>query len=369
MKKLKSIAIIGTRGLPARYGGFETIAECVSRELRSRGFDVYVSCETKPFKTKVFGDHNGVRLVHFPIIESIRNFSEPAMYDLLSVLWFSSRVDFILMLGTAFPLVLIPARLLGRKVFLNVDGLEWKRRKFRRPLNSLLKQFEKLSPQVANQIIVDSQLIGAYYHQNYGVIPYYVPSGVEEVQPFEPETLMKYNLSPHDYYLVVARLEPENNISLILQEFKHSRSKKKLVIVGPLKNSDYVKGLLRNNDDRVLFLGGVFETRLQRTLRYNCFAYIHGHEVGGTNPSLVEALSCRNVILAFDCQYNREVAEDAGIYFNETVGDLSGKIENLEVSQDQLAEKALLAYSLYKRKFTIEKMIDSLESLMRRFGS
>lgn len=366
MNRKKIIAILGTRGLPANYGGFETIANHLSKELSLRGIVVYVSCETKLLRPRGAESTNGAKLVYFPIIECIRNFSEPLVYDLLSVLWFSFRVDYILMLGCYFPPELILPRLLRKKVLVHVDGQEWRRRKFGRFLRFQLKQAEKLIVKVANQVIVDSPVIGEYYNKNYKIRSLYVPTGIEEIQPFEKEeakaVLMKYGLINNGYYLVIARLEPENNVDLIVNEFKKSNSKKKLAIIGPLKNNSFVKHLLENHDSRILFLGGIYEPRVQRTLRHNCFAYIHGHEVGGANPSLIEALSCGNSILAFDCPYSREVSENAAVYFKKTPDDLKIKIEALEKFQNFRND---LAYRLFKQKYTINKMVDTVEVLIK----
>ena len=369
MKRIKSIAIVGTRGLPARYGGFETIAKHSSRNLSLRGFEVYVSCETKLFKPRLPRDYDGAKLVYFPIIECIRNFSEPFLYDMLSILYFSFKVDLILMLGCYFPVSLLIPRLLGRVILVNVDGLEWKRRKFGPFLRILLKRYAGLTSKLANQVVVDSPIIGEYYKKNFGVTPAYVPNGVEEIHPIDAIDVASFNLSKNGYYLVIARLEPENNIDIIVDEFRKSKSNKKLVIVGPLLNTDFVNRLLGKEDDRIIFLGGIYDVMIQRTLRYNCFAYIHGHEVGGANPSLIEALSCGNILLVFDVIYNREVAEDAAIYFSRIPDDLKRKIDNLETTQNDLSVKASMSYSLYKKKFTVKRMVDLLEKLIRRFGT
>jgi rhamnosyltransferase len=164
--------------------------------------------------------------------------------------------------------------------------------------------------------------------------------------------------------LLIARLEPENNIDLIIDEFRKSTSKKKLVIVAPLIKTSYVKKLLESESDGISFLGGIYEPKLQRTLRYNCFAYIHGHEVGGTNPTLVEALSCHNVILALDVPFNREVAGKGAFYFTKDPGNLTAKIEMLEQKKpDQLLEVGKKGYERYIAKYSVEGMIDSSTAL------
>ena len=296
-----------------------------------------------------------MRLVYFPIIEPIRNLAEPLLYDMLSIMWFALRVDIIVMLGCYFPPALIIPKLLRKVTIVHVDGLERNRRKFGRFLRFLLKHFEGLNSKIADYIIVDSRNIGEYYRQNYRISPIYIPNGIKEIKPLQEEALSKFKISKNQYYLVIARLEPENNIDTIVKEFKKSRSNKKLIVVGPLINNDYIRELLQHREDRIIFLGGIYDPKLQRTLRHNCFAYIHGHEVGGTNPSLVEALSCNNKILALDCIYNREVAEGSALYFSKKSNDLKEKIETLE-GMDKNIPLLKDAYAIYKRKYTVEHM-------------
>jgi len=378
MMSKKTIAIIGTRGLPANYGGFETMANHLSDELAKRGFEVYVSCETQFFQPRSAKNYGGIKIVYFPIIEKIgnipvdkiRNLSEPGFYDVLSLIWSSLRADYVLMLGCYFPFPLLVPRLFGRKVLVHVDGLEWKRRKLGVFLRFQLKQFEKIIVQVANQVIVDSPAIGQYYDKNYRIKSLYWPIGVEEIKPLEgkgaEECLKRLNLHKQQYYLVIARLEPENNIDLIISEFIKSNSERDLIIVGPLKNSEFVKKLLQTRDKRVRFLGGIFDQKIQRTLRHNCYAYIHGHEVGGANPSLIEALSCDNRILALDCIYTKEVAESSAIYFSKFPDNLKSKIELVDNPEN--IKKLLLtsSYSLYLKKYTVQKMADAAEELFRK---
>lgn len=363
-----SVAIVGSRGIPAKYGGYETITQDLSIGLVKKGFKVYVTCECNGFKRNPYAVFRGVNLVYFPIINSIRNISDVLLYDALSVFWATFNADIIYMLSyTNSPLLILP-KLFRKKILINADGLEWKRRKHNKLLRFLLRTFELVSLKIANCMVVDSQALGAYYQRNYNVMPYYVPYGTNEILPLNSSSLKHYNLEPNAYYLLIARLEPENNIDLILEEFKNSNSKKKLVVVAPLNKTSYVKKLLQYKSDRILFLGGIYEPRLQRTLRHNCFAYIHGHEVGGTNPTLVEALSCRNIILALDVPFNREVAGEGAIYFSKQAGDLGGKMCLLEHNNDidDLYEAREKGYGRYKMKYSVEGMVNASATLFRK---
>jgi rhamnosyltransferase len=356
--KRPRIAILGSRGIPARYGGYETVVQELSTGLAREGFEVYVSCESRGLKMKPFGTYKGVRLIYFPVISAIRNISEVLTYDMLSVFWATFKADIIYMVGQASILTLIFPRLLRKKVVVNVDGLESSRRKFNPLLRFLLRFVETIAKKIANYIVVDSYAMGAIYGRIRNVTPVYIPNGIREIKPLDNETLRSFNIKKGEYYLVIARLIPDNNIDLIIEGLSGVNSRKKLAIVGPLDKSPYVRSLLSRKNEKILFLGGIYDQRLQRTLRHNCFAYIHGHEKGGTNPSLVEALSCRSVILALDVVFNREVAEKSALYFKKDPDDLKKKIELLEGSLER-ARLMKDAYTVYKRKYTVEIMLDA----------
>lgn len=362
------IAILGSRGIPAKYGGFETIAQELSISLAKRGFEVYVSCESAGLRSRFYGWYKGVRLLHFPMIRSIRNFADPFVYDLLSVLWSAFRVDIIYMLGYASILTLLIPKMLGKTIIVNVDGLESNRPKFSRFLRFSFRIFEKLTPKIAHYVLADSEMIAWYYRINYNISPVFVPNGggrIRQYKLYKPEALKFLNLEKGGYYLVIARLEPDNNIRLIVEAFKNSNSKLKLVVVGPLINTLYVKDLLRLRDKRTMFVGGIYEPRLQRTLRFNCFAYIHGHEMGGTNPSLLEALSSGNKILALDVPFNREVAKDSATYFKKDINDLTEKISLMERNSSQLITN-VRAQEIFNSKYSGDKAINAFVKFLRQ---
>lgn len=368
--KKPTIAIVGSRGIPASYGGFETIAQELSAGLAKEGFEVYVSCESKRVKIRPYGIYKGVRLVCFPVINALRSVSEVILYDLLSVIWATSRVDVIYMLGySSVPTLIIP-KLFGKAILVNVDGLEAARPKFSPLIRVLYRSFEKLVTKIADYIIVDSKTMGIYYRRNYGVAPIYIPNGggsTSSVKPLDSGALKAYDLEKGKFYLFIARLTPDNNIDLIIDGYKRTSSRKKLVIVGPLEKNSFVKRLLTNNDERIVFLGGVYEPRLQRTLRYNCFAYIHGHQMGGTSVSLVEAMSCGNTILALDTTCTREVAETSAIYFKKNAEDLKEKIEILEETHSTVQTNET-AYLLYKKKYSADNTVNEFIDLVNNIA-
>ena len=366
LPKQVRIAILGSRGIPAQYGGFETIAQGLSVGLASRGFKVYVSCESRKIIPESSREYHGVRLLYFPIIRSIRSFSEPFIYDLLSVLGSTLSVDVVYMLGHSSILTLLIPKMLRKIVIVNVDGLESRRAKYGKFLSFAMSSFEKITPKIATYVLADSEMIALYYRKNYNVSPVFVPNGggqIREFIPYDPEVLRIFNIEKGRYYLVIARLETDNNIRLIVEAFKNSKSKLKLVIVGPLINTLYVKELLRFKNERILFVGGVYEPRLQRTLRFNCFAYVHGHEMGGTNPSLVEALSSNNKILALDVPFNREVAGDSAIYFKKDINDLVEKFSLIEGNNNQFIDNTH-AREIFDKKYSGEKAINAFASFL-----
>ncbi len=362
--KLK-IAILGSRGIPAKYGGFESITQELSIGLANRGYKVYVACESTFFKLQPYTSYKGVILVYFPIISSIRVIGE-FLYDLLAVMWASFRVDVIYMLGYGSVVSLVFPRLIGKVVVVNVDGLEWKRRKFHPFLRSFLKCFEMITVKVANYVVVDSRNIGFHYQRNYSIESVYIPNAVREIEPRSSVALVKFNLKELEYYLVVARLEPENNIDLIIEGFKRSKSKKKLVIVGDLKKTNYISQLvqLKGKNDEIIFMGGIYDKNVLTTLRYYCYAYLHGHEVGGTNPSLLEALSSGNATLAFDVPYNKEVVVNGALYFKDH-NDLAEKICKLESDlaiREEMKKNALLRY---RWNYKVKNMVCAFEDFLK----
>jgi glycosyltransferase involved in cell wall biosynthesis len=362
------IAILGSRGIPAEYGGFETIAEELSVGLAEHGFEVYVSCESKKLLSESSGEYRGVKLLYIPIIRSVRSFSEPFIYDLLSVLRSTLIVDVIYMLGHSSVLTLLIPRMLKKTVVVNVDGIESKRSKYNSVLRFAILAFEKITPKIANYVLADSEMIALYYRKNYKISPVFVPNGggrIHEYRPLESDALRVFNIEKGSYYLVIARLEADNNIRLIVEAFKKSNSKLKLVIVGSLLKTRYVKELLRLKDERILFVGGIYEPRLQRTLRFNCFAYIHGHEMGGTNPSLVEALSSNNKILALDVPFNKEVAENSAIYFKKDISDLAEKIRLIEGDSSQSTAETY-ARKIFDRKYSGDKAINAFITFLKQ---
>jgi len=323
------IAILGTRGIPAHYGGFETFAEKLAVGLCERGFDVTVFCESG--EASGTDSYHGVKLRYVPA-PSLGPF-QTMVYDVRSLWTARKGYDLVYMLGYGAAFFCQIPRFWGTEVWINPDGLEWARAKWGLVARSYFHLMEWTSVHVANRIIADADVIAASLARRHGVLPncVVIPYGcdiVEEPPPTDP--IRVWSLFPNGYYLVVCRLEPENHVFEILQAFQKCRSDKPLIVVGNhLNDTRYVKKLRSVNDSRVRMIGTVYDRVTLSSLRYYAQGYIHGHSVGGTNPSLLEAMGCGNLIFAHDNPFNRETLGPYGIYFQDAQ-DLATAINSAE---------------------------------------
>jgi glycosyltransferase involved in cell wall biosynthesis len=324
------IAIIGSRGIPARYGGFETFAQELAPRLVRRGHAVTVYCRkgyTGPHPPRTF---EGVALRYTPYLR--RRSLETLSHEFTSVLDSLRRpFDTYYFLGTRSSPLYLLARLTGRRVVVHTDGIEWKRRKWGAVGRAYLRFAEWLAARfAADELVTDAQAMRDYYLDRYHRESWCIPYGAPVVDSADAAPLSRFGLEAGGYYLVVCRLEPENNVDRIIRGFLDSGTQRELVVVGGAKYpSAYQRSLRQMVIGRpVRLLGPVFGRELE-ALRYHAFAYLHGHEVGGTNPSLLEAMGCGNCCLALDTPFNREALADAGLFWH-TEGELSGLIATLE---------------------------------------
>jgi rhamnosyltransferase len=354
------IALIGSRGIPAEYGGAEVFAEELSGRLIRTGFKVYVTCESRRFGKD---DYHGVVRLHIPSVQG-KTITIPTLNDFLSTLYLlvkcpKIRLIYYLTPDAAFAAIL--PKLLGKKVIVNTDGIEWKRPLIRRQFFSpgwkllsvlgsgYLKLTENLAVKLANVITADSRHIKAYLeetHRTRKVI--YIPYGARElvkadISPArEKEALESYGLRQGEYYLTVGRIVAENNIHRELNGFIKAASGKTIVIVGNFNEKDrytrYLYGL-RDKDRRIRLLPPIYDKEVLGILRKNCYAYVHAYEVGGTNPSLLEQMLFGRPIIAQDNPFHRETLQDGGLYFN-TEADLAECIDNLEKGKYDLPDIA-----------------------------
>ena len=308
------VAILGTRGIPAAYGGFETFAEELSVRLVEKGIESFVYCERRAGGEEI---HRGVNLRY----AQFKKQGNQLRYYLHGLRWASGFADIILNAGTGGALF-YKIRKSSRQVLItNMDGLEHKRGKWPFWARWFLHLSERLSVKYSDFLIADSQAIGKYLTGKYPdhknkirVISY----GASAAAGKDDMVLTEMGLDKGQYFLVVARLEPENNIDIIIEGFLRSRSRHKLVIVGAVMNNKYCKSLLRRSNESIIFAGGIFDKERLATLRHHARAYLHGHSVGGTNPSLLESMAQGSLCICHDNPFNREVTNNDQYYFTDS---------------------------------------------------
>jgi len=353
------IAIVGTRGIPARYGGFETLADELSRRLVERGHQVTVYCR-KPFTSPddVF-DHR-IRRIILPTI-SDKHF-DTLFHSFLSVLHvIRTDVEVMLICNVAnSPFAWIP-RLFGKPVALNVDGLDRKRRKWNFIGQQFLHFCEILSPFTPTRVVTDAKAVQDYYRTRYRKSSEMIAYGAEP--PACSNHFSQFGLAARRYILYVARLEPENNPELVLQAYRQLQTDWPLVVVGgnPYQPA-YVEQLKSLADKRVIFTGPVYSDPYW-SLQKNAGAFVFAGEIGGIHPALVEAMAAGNAILYLDTPANRETSRGCGVAFQHEPGDLSGKLQRLITSPSTLEELRAQARQAAQENYSWDRVVDKYEAL------
>ena len=311
------ISLVGTRGIPARYGGFETFAEEISPRLVQAGFDVAVQCDNCEIHNH---EWSGVKLYYSPVTKS----GNPLRYYFDGIRWGLSESDIVLVAGTGGSVFYFLNNFRDKILITNTDGIESGRLKWSLPKRWYVRLSEMLAVRYSNYLIADSQAVYNYLVSKYpsarnktSIAEY----GASINNQADPSVFEKYGVSPGKYYLVVSRIEPENNLLMIVEGFRKAKTGSRLLIVGPVTNTAFCKNLIENfSCEKILFPGGIYNKTELNSLRFACKAYIHGHSVGGTNPSLLEAMGNGNIILSHDNIFNREVTDNSQIYFKNSQG-------------------------------------------------
>jgi len=341
------VALIGSRGIPPRYGGTETFVYELSRRFKE-DFDIYVTCEDNGF---YMDEYEGIKRIHI-WAKHTPTMTLPVIYDIIATLYLLRKVPDINLLFYVAPdgaYAAILAKLVGKRTVVSTDGVEWQRLLTRikyAPLSHkpmyLLAMFalflaEFFACKIPDATIADAITIKHNIERRWKPKKaIYIAYGVRQLPQIDEEKqktiLHKLGLEKHGYYLTVGRIVAENNIHMEIQAFAQAKISKKLVIVGPINPSDpYVKYLykLKKDDPRIILTGPIYDTATLSTLRANCKAYIHAYTVGGTNPSLLEQLQYNRPILAYDVPFHREILREKGIYF-KTTEELRQKIEEID---------------------------------------
>lgn len=352
LKKLdvQHVFIVGSKGIPGNYGGYETFVDKLTEYHRNNpNLKYHVACKAKD--TKTFEYHNADCFdVKVPSIGP----AQAIYYDVAAL---NQCVKYIRQHNIQHPIVYILAcrigpfaahfqkviHKLGGKLYINPDGHEWMRAKWSAPVRKYWKISEQLMTKHCDLLICDSKNIEKYIHDEYGkynpkttFIAYGAETRKSKLTDDDPKLTAWYKergLSPKSYYLVVGRFVPENNYETMIREFMKSHSKRDFALITNVSDKflEELKGKTHfDQDPRIKFVGTVYDKELLMKIRENAYGYFHGHEVGGTNPSLLEALGSTDLNLLLDVGFNREVAEDAALYWNKQSGNLASLIDQAD---------------------------------------
>jgi glycosyltransferase involved in cell wall biosynthesis len=327
---LIKVGILGSRGIPNNYGGFEQFAEYLSVGLTLKGMDITVyTPHHHPYKKTSF---NGVKLIHCYDPERLMGTSGQFIYDLNCILDSRKRsFDIIYQLGytsSAIWQALMPEK---STLITNMDGIEWQRNKYSKLVRAFLRFSEKQAVKKSNYLIADSKAIQEYLQSNYLKDSTYLAYGAERFLEVEPGIIEKLDVQPFAYNLLIARLQADNNIETIIQSVLKSEAQFPLLVVGNFNNKYGSYLLKKYREDKIRFLGGIYNPKLLNNLRFHAALYIHGHSAGGTNPSLLEAMAASARICAHDNVFNKSILAKDALYFRDS--------ESLTVILNQVDEE------------------------------
>ncbi|MBU0663456.1 MAG: DUF1972 domain-containing protein [Proteobacteria bacterium] len=368
MKKTKRhLRILGTRGIPAQHGGFETFAQECALYMVKRGWKVTVYCQDTGGGPITEDSWHGIRRIIIPV-----NRSGPLStitFDWRATCHASKEEGIVLCLGYNTSLFNIRLRLKGIPTIMNMDGIEWKRDKWSTPAKIWLYLNEKAGLYISDHLIADNPGIAEHlqsclHHTPLTTIPY----GAPFLQAISPDPLVQFGLSQNDYLLLIARPEPENSILEIVQAFTARPRQHRLVILGNYsKNHPYQKSILDAANDHVIFCGAIYDQEVVAALRYHCLFYVHGHTVGGTNPSLVEAMGAGNAILAHGNKFNRWVTGPDAARFFQDEPECLAKMDELLTSPTTIVSMKEASRKRFLEAFTWEKVMRAYETCFNRY--
>jgi glycosyltransferase involved in cell wall biosynthesis len=362
------IAILGTRGIPASYGGFETFAEQLSTRLVARGHDVTVYCRAHYVSPRQI-EYKGVRLKVLPTIR--HKYFDTVVHAGLSAFHAAAlrRFDAALICNAAnapFAPVLRAARV---PVAINVDGLEHKRRKWNWLGQNYYRVAERLSVWLPNETVTDARVIQDYYLAKYRAGSTMIAYGAEVERRTDKTAVSRWGVEPNRYVLYVSRLEPENNAEMVIEAFRRVRTPQKLLVVGDAPYAhEYIAHLrsLARRDRRIVFTGFVFGDAY-RALQQNAFCYVHATEVGGTHPALLEAMGYGNCVLTLATPENVEVTGDAAIHYRDTA-DLAAQLQSVLRGGAMVAQYRQRAQARVRERYDWEHVVDEYERLFARMA-
>lgn len=383
-ENMKNIFIIGSKGIPAKYGGFETFVEKLTEKEKSKEIKYHVSCLAD--NNNEF-EHNGARCfnINVPNIGP----AKAVYYDVAAL---KECIRYIKTNNIKNAIVYVLAcrigpfisrykkqlKRLNTSLFVNPDGHEWKRGKWNVVIRQYWKYSEMLMVKHADLLVCDSINIEKYikedykrYNPNTTFIAYGADIEKSNLKDDDVNLLKWYKekeIKIKEYYLVVGRFVPENNYETMITEFMESNTEKEFVLITNVEKNKFYEKLKKktnfHNDERIKFVGTVYDQELLKKIRENAYGYFHGHEVGGTNPSLLEALATTDLNLLLDVGFNREVASCSAVYFNKKKFDLANIIDNLDTVNNRfIKDLSIKAKERIKTEYTWEKIVREYERI------
>jgi glycosyltransferase involved in cell wall biosynthesis len=363
------IAILGTRGIPSGYGGFETFAEELSSRLVKRGHEIRVYCRPHAVAHRPEDDvYRGVKLVFLPTIR--HKYFDTVAHTFLSVLHvLTGDEEIILICNAANSIFAWIPRMFGKKTVVNVDGLERKRKKWNAAGKAYYRMSEWFSTFLPTAIVTDARTIQKYYLQTYQKKSSFIPYGALEPDGAGRSVIERLGLRPRNYILYVSRLEPENNALLVVKAFAKMKGDVQLALVGDAPYAaEYIEQVRAAADSRVVFTGAVYGPGYRELLAHAQF-YVHATEVGGTHPALIEAMAAGRAVLYLDNAENRETAGEAGLPFPNDEDALAAQMETLVANPAERQRKGQLAQARAREFFDWERVTDEYENLFQELNN
>lgn len=379
-----NVFIIGSKGIPAKYGGFETFVHKLTEKRKDENIKYHISClasDNKEFefnnarcfniKVKNIGAAKAIIYDIKALRQCINYIRQNKLKDCVIYI-LACRIGFFL---TSYCKILTK---MGIRLYVNPDGHEWNRSKWNKFIRTYWKCSEKLMIKHADLLVCDSIEIQRYIKESYSRFnpkTTYISYGAD-VDTSMPcansekllEWFKKYYIKEEEYYLIVGRFVPENNYEIIIREFILSNTKRDLIIITNIEKNRFYEELLGktrfNEDKRIKFVGTVYDGKLLTEIREKAYAYFHGHEVGGTNPSLLEALASTKINILLDVVFNKEVGENAAVYFSKDKGDLTNLINEVDIyDEDTKNNLELSAKKRIRESYTWERVVGYYETL------
>jgi glycosyltransferase involved in cell wall biosynthesis len=362
-----AVRILGTHGVPANYGGFETAAENVALFLVAKGWRVVVYCQIDGSGPIQEDTWRGLERVLIPI--DVSGWLGTSKFDLLSIRHAAKSKDLCLTFGYNTAIFNVIQRVRGIPNVINMDGIEWSRSRWGFFRQAILYTNERIACFVGNHLIADHPEIEKFLltrapRRKLTTITY----GANPVVDAPASVPASYGLEPGRYMTLICRPIPENSIAELIQGFSKTHRGFKLAVFGEYTPDEdpYHRAVLNSASDEVAFVGSIYDKAEVEALRFHSAMYLHGHTVGGTNPSLVEAMAAGNPVLAHDNPYNRWVAQDGAVYFT-TEDDVARHLDELLASPTRLEQMRAASLSRYESEFTWEHVAGQYEQLLLRF--